>query len=154
LAATPVSNTPFGRTANFSMEGYDETPVLKNPYVGGLTSERDLKEYLARKRFDELKREDEVEEMARKMLEESRERKRRKLEEENRIRLAEEEENLRKLNEELKRKQAEDSETDNTVHIRRVEKVKRGVERRILSTKDDREGRVASRLIARLARSR
>jgi hypothetical protein len=35
LAATPVSNTPFGRTANFSMEGYDETPAMKNPYVGG-----------------------------------------------------------------------------------------------------------------------
>jgi hypothetical protein len=49
LAATPVSNTPFGRTANFSMEGYDETPAMKIPYVGGLTSERDLKEYLARK---------------------------------------------------------------------------------------------------------
>jgi hypothetical protein len=112
------------------MEGYDETPVLKNPYVGGLTSERDLKEYLARKRFDELKRADEVEEMAQKMLEDSREQKRRKLEEENRIKLAEEEENLRQLNEELKRKQAEDSETDNTVHIRRVEKVKKGVERR------------------------
>ncbi len=130
LATTPVSNTPFGRTANFSMEGYDETPAMKNPYVGGLTSERDLKEYLARKRFDELKREEEVEERAREMLEESRVLKRRKLEEENRIRLAEEEENLRKLNEELRRKQAEDSETDNTVHIRRVEKVKKGVDRR------------------------
>jgi hypothetical protein len=130
LAATPVSNTPFGRTANFSMEGYDKTPVMKNPYVGGLTSERDLKEYHARKRFEEMKRAEDIEERAKEMLEESKELKRRKLKEENRIRLAEEEENLKQLNEELKRKQAEDSDTDNTVHIRHVEKVKRGVDRR------------------------
>jgi hypothetical protein len=29
LANTPVSNTPFRRTANFSMDGWDETPALK-----------------------------------------------------------------------------------------------------------------------------
>ncbi len=34
------------------MDGWDETPALKNPYVGGLTSDRDLKEYHARKRFE------------------------------------------------------------------------------------------------------
>jgi hypothetical protein len=130
LANTPVSNTPFGRTANFSMEGWDETPAMKNPYVGGLTSERDLKEYQARKRFEQMQRDEEIEERAKEMMEESRELKRRKLEEENRIRLEEEQENLRKLNEELRRKQAEDSETDNEVHIRHVEKVKRGVDRR------------------------
>jgi hypothetical protein len=56
LANTPVSNTPFGRTANFSMDGWDETPAMKNPYVGGLTSDRDLKEYHARKRFEEMQR--------------------------------------------------------------------------------------------------
>jgi hypothetical protein len=50
LAKTPVSNTPFGRDADFSMHGYEETPVQKNPYIGGLTSDRDLKEYYARKR--------------------------------------------------------------------------------------------------------
>jgi hypothetical protein len=130
LANTPVSNTPFGRTANFSMDGWDETPALKNPYVGGLTSDRDLKEYQARKRFEEMQRAEEIEERAKEMLEESKEIKRRKLEEENRIRLEEEQENLRQLNEELRRKQAEDSETDNEVHIRHVEKVKRGVDRR------------------------
>jgi len=59
------------------------------------------------------------------MLEESKEIKRGKLEEENRIRLAEEEENLRMLNEELRRKKAEDSDADNEVHIRHVEKVKK-----------------------------
>ncbi len=51
-------------------------------------------------------------------------------EEENRRKLVEEEENLRKLNEEIKRKQAEDSEADNIVHIRKAEKLKRGLERR------------------------
>ncbi|MFN9978864.1 MAG: hypothetical protein ACK53Y_03060, partial [bacterium] len=112
------------------MDGYDETPALRNPYVGGLTSERDMKEYLARKRFDELKRADEIEEMAQKMLEDSREQKRREAEEENRRKLVEEEENLRKLNEEIKRKQAEDSDADNIVHIRKAEKLKRGLERR------------------------
>ncbi len=130
LATTPVSNKPFGRTANFSMEGWDETPAMNNPYVGGLTSERDLKEYQARKRFEQMQRDEEIEERAKEMMEESRELKRRKLEEENRIRLEEEQENLRKLNEELRRKQAEDSDTDNEVHIRHVEKVKRGVDRR------------------------
>ncbi len=130
LANTPVSNTPFGRTANFSMEGWDETPAMRTPYVGGLTSDRDLKEYQARKRFEEMQRAEEIEERAKEMLEESKEIKRRKLEEENRIRLEEEQENLRKLNEELRRKQAEDSDTDNEVHIRHVEKVKRGVDRR------------------------
>jgi hypothetical protein len=112
------------------MEGWDETPAMKNPYVGGLTSERDLKEYQARKRFEEMKRAEDIEERAKEMLEESKEIKRRKLEEENRIRLAEEEENLRKLNEELRRKKAEDSDADNEVHIRHVEKVKKGVDRR------------------------
>jgi hypothetical protein len=112
------------------MEGWDETPAMKNPYVGGLTSERDLKEYQARKRFEEMKRAEDIEERAKEMLEESKEIKRRKLEEENRIRLAEEEENLTMLNEELRRKQAEDSDADNTVHIRHVEKVKKGVDRR------------------------
>jgi hypothetical protein len=130
LANTPVSNTPFGRTANFSMEGWDETPAMKNPNVGGLTNERDLKEYQVRKRFEQMQRDEEIEERAKEMMEESRELKRRKLEEENRIRLEEEQENLRKLNEELRRKQAEDSETDNEIHIRQVDKVKRGVERR------------------------
>ncbi|MFN9944883.1 MAG: hypothetical protein ACK56I_35995, partial [bacterium] len=56
--------------------------------------------------------------------------KRREAEEDNRRKLAEEEENLRKLNEEIKRKQAEDSDADNTVHIRRLEKAKRAIERR------------------------
>jgi hypothetical protein len=130
LAKTLVSNTPFGRTANFSMDGYDETPVLKNLYVGGLTSERDLKEYYARKRFEEMQRAEEIEERAKEMMEESKELMRRKLEEENRRKLEEEQEHLRQLNEELRRKQAEDSETDTRSHIRHTDKVKRGIDRR------------------------
>jgi hypothetical protein len=62
LAKTP--NTPFGRDADFSMQAYEETPLLKNPYVGGLTSDRDLKEYQARKRFEEMQRAEEIEERA------------------------------------------------------------------------------------------
>jgi hypothetical protein len=67
------------------------------------------------------------------MLEESKELKRRKLEEENRKRLEEEQEHLRQLDEELKRKQAEASDTDQSntqSHIRYTDKVRQGIERR------------------------
>jgi len=100
ISQTPAVETPFGRSANQSMLGYDETPVTKNPFLNFNGNREDFN-YLVRQRIDQLALEEEVEQRAKSMWEEAKELKRKQREEENRRKLEQEETQLRQLEEQV-----------------------------------------------------